>query len=152
MKKHIIFKQTNANELTIIIAKNAVENNDTAKCMLLKNRYKHTMQNLKKLDIQLWLNVRAISNSNSVNWGTNTAGHCMLVHCKLNEKDLQNKAKRLLSNIMQKVKNTKFNAEQMKNCVDCCTKEELLKCCNNSHYNTDKLLQLVGKKASKYNR
>ena len=148
--KHIV-KNNNANEIVINIANNAINNNDTAKCMQLKNSYKHTMQLLRKLDIQLWLNVRAIANASSNLWGTKSCGITMLEHCKLNELELRNKAKSTLRNIMMK-KKYPFTIDQMKLTIDCCTSEELLHCCNNSHYNTDKLFNLVGKKASKYNR
>lgn len=148
--KHIA-KNNNANEIVINIANNAINNNDTAKCMLLKNKYRYTMQLLRKIDIQLWLNVRAIANSNSAQWGTKSCGITMLEHCKLDELELRNKAKSTLRNIMLK-KKYPFTIDQMKITIDCCTSEELLRCCNNSHYNTDKLFYLVGKKASKYNR
>lgn len=148
--KHIV-KNNNANEIVINIANNAINNNDAAKCLQLKNSYKHTMQLLRKLDIKLWLNVRAIANANSNNWGTKSCGITMIEHCNLGELDLRNKAKSTLRNIMLK-KKYPFTIEQMKLTIDCCTSEELLRCCNNSHYNTDKLFNLVGKKASKYNR
>lgn len=148
--QHII-KNNNANSIVISIANNAINNNDTAKCMQLKNSYKRTMQLLRKLDIQLWLNVRAIANANSTQWGTKSCGITMIEHCNLSELELKNKAKSTLRNIMMK-KKYPFTIEQMKLTIDCCTSEELLRCCNNSHYNTDKLFNLVGKKASKYNR
>lgn len=148
--KHIA-KNNNANEIVINIANDAINNNDTAKCMLLKNKYHNTMKLLRKLDIQLWLNVRAIANANSAQWGTKSCGITMLEHCKLDELELRNKAKSTLRNIMLK-KKYPFTIDQMKLTIDCCTSEELLRCCNNSHYNTDKLFNLVGKKASKYNR
>lgn len=148
--KHIA-KNNNANEIVINIANDAINNNDTAKCMQLKNSYRHTMQLLRKIDIQLWLNVRAIANANSAQWGTKSCGITMLEHCKLDELELRNKAKSTLRNIMLK-KKYPFTIDQMKLTIDCCTSEELLRCCNNSHYNTDKLFNLVGKKASKYNR
>jgi len=148
--KHIA-KNENANNIALNIANNAIENNDIAKCMLLKNKYHNTMKLLRKLDIQLWLNVRAIANSNSTQWGTKSCGITMLEHCKLDELELRNKAKSTLRNIMLK-KKYPFTIDQMKLTIDCCTSEELLRCCNNSHYNTDKLFNLVGKKASKYNK
>lgn len=147
-----IAKNQNANEIIINLACNAVENNNLAKCIELKRKYKLSMRLLKSLNIELWLKVRAMANSDSNNWGTNTAGKVSQRHLEFDTLTLKNKAKWLLSGIMQKTKGLKFNISQMKLTIDSCTREDLLKCFNNSNYNTDKLLQLVGRKASKYNR
>lgn len=150
--KHIVIKNANANEIILNIANQAIDENNGTRCIELKNKYKHTMQLLKKLNIELWLKIRSIANAESNNWGTHTAGKISQRHLKLDTLTLQNKAKWLLSGIMQKTKGLKFSVDNMKLAIDSCTREELLRCFNNSNYNTDKLLQLVGKKASKYNR
>lgn len=106
---------------------------------------------VKKSDIVNYKRIEAIKNSASKNWGTEAKGRAMSNFVELTESELQTRAKSLICNILAKTK-CHFTREQAKLAIDCCTKQELAKCFNSSHYNTDALLSLVGRKCQKYNK
>lgn len=106
---------------------------------------------VRKNDIVNFKRIESIKNSASKNWGTEAKGHAMSNFVELTESELQTRAKSLVCNILKKTK-CHFTHNQARLAIDCCTKQELAKCFNASHYNTDALLSLVGRKCQKYNK
>ena len=114
-------------------------------------KMKNVRAYVKKNDIINYKRIEAIKNRNSNTWGTQAKGEAMTQFIELSESELQARAKSLICRILQKTK-CKFTHNQARLAIDCCTKQELVKCFNASHYNTDALLSLVGKKCQKYNK
>lgn len=106
---------------------------------------------VRKNDIVNFKRIEAMKNRASKNWGTEAKGQSMSNFIELTESELQARAKSLVCRILQKTK-CKFTHNQAKLAIDCCTKEELVRAFNSSHYNTDALLSLIGRKCQKYNK
>ena len=132
------------------IVKNIVNNKNVEKAVKFM-KCKNLRSYVRKLDIVNFKRIEAIKNSASKNWGTEAKGKSMSNFVELTESELQTRAKSLICNILQKTK-CKFTHSQAKLAIDCCTREELVRCFNASHYNTDALLSLVGRKCQKYNK
>lgn len=114
-------------------------------------KMKNVRAYVKKNDIINYKRIESIKNSASKNWGTEAKGRAMSNFVELTESELQTRAKSLVCNILKKTK-CHFTHNQARLAIDCCTKQELAKCFNASHYNTDALLSLVGRKCQKYNK
>ena len=132
------------------IVKNIVSNKNTEKAVKLM-KCKNLRSYVRKNDIVNFKRIEALKNSASKNWGTEAKGKAMSNFVELTESELQARAKSLVCRILQKTK-CHFTHNQAKLAIDCCTREELVKCFNASHYNTDTLLSLVGRKCQKYNK
>lgn len=132
------------------IVKNIVSNKNSEKAVKLM-KCKNLRSYVRKSDIVNFKRIEALKNSASKNWGTEAKGKAMSNFVELSESELQARAKSLVCRILQKTK-CKFTHNQAKLAIDCCTREELVKCFNASHYNTDALLSLVGRKCQKYNK
>lgn len=132
------------------IVKNIVNNKNTEKAVKFM-KMKNLRSYVRKNDIVNFKRIEAIKNRHSNTWGTHAKGEAMAQFVELSENELQARAKALICRILQKTK-CKFTHNQAKLAIDCCTKQELAKCFNSSHYNTDALLSLVGRKCQKYNK
>lgn len=132
------------------IVKNIVNNKNTEKAVKLM-KCKNLRSYVRKLDIVNFKRIEALKNRASNNWGTQAKGESMTNFVELSENELQTRAKSLICNILRKTR-CRFTHGQAKLAIDCCTREELVKCFNASHYNTDALLSLVGRKCQKYNK
>ena len=132
------------------IVKNIVATKNVEKATKLM-KCKNLRSYVRKNDIVSFKKIEAIKNRASKNWGTQAKGESMTNFVELSENELQTRAKSLICNILQKTK-CKFTHNQAKLAIDCCTREELVRCFNASHYNTDALLSLVGRKCQKYNK
>lgn len=132
------------------IVKNIVNNKNAEKAVKFM-KCKNLRSYVRKLDIVNFKRIEAIKNSASKNWGTEAKGRAMSNFVELTESELQTRAKSLVCNILKKTK-CHFTHNQARLAIDCCTKQELAKCFNASHYNTDALLSLVGRKCQKYNK
>lgn len=132
------------------IVKNIVSNKNTEKAVKFM-KCKNLRSYVRKLDIVTFKRIESIKNSASKNWGTEAKGRAMSNFVELTESELQTRAKSLVCNILKKTK-CHFTHNQARLAIDCCTKHELAKCFNASHYNTDALLSLVGRKCQKYNK
>jgi hypothetical protein len=131
------------------IVKNIVSNKNSEKAVKFM-KMRNLRSYVRKSDIVNFKRIEALKNSVSNNWGTQAKGASMTNFVELSENELQTRAKSLICNILQKTK-CKFTHNQVKLAIDCCTKEELVRAFNSSHYNTDALLSLVGRKCQKYN-
>lgn len=131
------------------IVKNIVSTKDIEKSVKLM-KCKNLRSYVRKNDIVNFKRIEAIKNRASKNWGTQAKGESMTNFVELTESELQTRAKSLICNILTKTK-CRFTHGQAKLAIDCCTREELVRCFNSSHYNTDALLSLVGRKCQKYN-
>jgi hypothetical protein len=132
------------------IVKNIVSNKNSEKAVKFM-KMKNLRSYVRKNDIVNFKRIEALKNSVSNNWGTQAKGASMTNFVELSESELQARAKSLICRILQKTK-CKFTHNQAKLAIDCCTKQELAKCFNSSHYNTDALLSLIGSKCQKYNK
>jgi hypothetical protein len=132
------------------IVKSIVNNKNAEKAVKFM-KCKNLRSYVRKLDIVNFKRIEAIKNSASKNWGTEAKGKSMSNFVELTESELQTRAKSLVCNILKKTK-CHFTHNQARLAIDCCTKQELAKCFNASHYNTDALLSLVGRKCQKYNK
>jgi hypothetical protein len=132
------------------IVKNIVSNKDDEKAVKFMKK-SNLRSYVRKNDIVNFKRIEAIKNSASKNWGTQAKGCAMSNFVELSESELQARAKSLICRILQKNK-CHFTHNQAKLAIDCCTKQELVKCFNSSHYNTDALLSLIGRKCQKYNK
>jgi hypothetical protein len=132
------------------IVKNIVSNKDAEKAVKFMKK-SNLRSYVRKNDIVNLKRIEALKNSVSKNWGTQAKGASMTNFVELSESELQARAKSLICRILQKTK-CRFTHAQAKLAIDCCTKQELAKCFNSSHYNTDALLSLIGRKCQKYNK
>jgi hypothetical protein len=130
--------------------KNIVSNKNSEKAVKFM-KMRNLRSYVRKSDIVNFKRIEALKNSVSNNWGTQAKGESMTNFVELSENELQTRAKSLICNILRKTK-CKFTHNQAKLAIDCCTKQELAKCFNSSHYNTDALLSLIGRKCQKYNK
>lgn len=132
------------------IVKNIVNNKNSEKAAKFMKK-SNLRSYVRKNDIVNFKRIEAIKNRASKNWGTEAKGQSMGNFIELTESELQARAKSLVCNILTKTK-CSFTHNQAKLAIDCCTKEELVRVFNSSHYNTDALLSLVGRKCQKYNK
>lgn len=132
------------------IVKNIVNTKNSEKAVKFMKK-SNLRSYVRKNDIVNFKRIEAIKNRASKNWGTEAKGQSMSNFVELTENELQARAKSLICNILTKTK-CHFTHAQAKLAIDCCTKEELVRAFNSSHYNTDALLSLVGRKCQKYNK
>ncbi|MBO7134533.1 MAG: hypothetical protein J6W06_10310 [Bacteroidales bacterium] len=116
----------------------------------MKNR-KLLQSELKKVDFETFVTIRKNWQKESNNVISESKGVSMDIFLQQSEKELQTRAKSLICSIMAKGK-YRFSQNQAKFAVESMTRKELIKCVNNTHFNTDLLFSAVIRKMQKYNK